>query len=335
MLELAKHLFLLEHTDRQRVPKGFAAGFQLHIDEIAEGSAVPRLVYEHPEPLPLLGVTGETYFTRARDLISDCIAANDGEALPEQFPKELLVHFNQLGRSLRDGETLELPRDGHRVAAVLTPERRKRLVLAADRVYEREVELVGSIAEADWERSTFRLRMIDGNDVVVPMSTAFHPRARRYGGHRRHLVIVKGIGAYDSWERLQKVLNTESLEVIQNFEIAGKFDDLANLQDGWHDGRGRALAEDALAFVAERMVTGFPERLPIPAIVPTQEGNLLLEWRAPGHPSVDMFLSPPRAHFHSFREGGGDLEREFELATPADWASFFAFLARQIPLEPV
>lgn len=327
VVELAKHLYLQDHLDRQRVPKGFSSGFHLHIDRIDPGSAQPMLALVTAGAMALFA-SGETYFSQARDLISECIAADDA-ALPARFPKELLSHFNQLGRSLRDGEALELPR-AHAVLAVLTPERRKNLVLAADQFYEREVELTGSIAEADWEKSTFRLRLPDSLQTIVPMPHSFHAKAREFGGRTRHQVSVKGIATYDSWDRLQKVVSVDSLEIHKNHFLASKFDELADLKDGWHEGRGVAPDKDRLAAVAEKLTTHYPERLPMPILVPTQDGNLLLEWDAQGEPSLDIVLGDWRAHFHSFGDGHAEVEQEFRLDDEAVWNQLFAFLNEQI-----
>ena len=39
IVELAKHIYLREHTERERVPRGFASDFHLHIEKIDPGSA--------------------------------------------------------------------------------------------------------------------------------------------------------------------------------------------------------------------------------------------------------------------------------------------------------
>jgi len=324
VIDLAKHLYLIDHPDRQRVPKGFASNFHLDIERIEGGSARPLLV------LVLSGgalapAGGENdYFERARDLISECIAAPEN-ALPENFPKELLRHFNELGRSLRDGEALELPRPGT-ANAVLTPDKRKKLVLAADQVYEKDVDLLGSIAEVDWEKSTFRLRLADGSQVTVAMPDSFHNKARAYGGKPRHQVALKGIAAYDSWDRLQKLVSVETLEVVENHAIAMRMDELAQVPAGWFEGQGAALDADKLAIVADRLVAEYPERLVLPGIVPTQDGNLLLEWVADGYPSLDVTLDDFHASFHAFGPDGNDIERDFNLVSAADWQSLFEFL---------
>jgi hypothetical protein len=323
VVELAKHLYLKDHPERQRVPKGFNSNFHLHLEKVDDGSAMPLLSVVVAGVLELSG-GGNTYFERARDLITECVAAPAGQ-LPPAFPRELLSHFNQVGRSLRADETLELPRSGT-TPARLTPERRKSLVLAADSVYEREVELSGAIEEADWAKSTFRLRLSDGNPCVVPMPETFHHRAREFGGRPRHQVTVKGIATYDSWDRLQKVISVESLEIQLNATLSAKFDELAELADGWHDGTGKAPNKEKLIQVAEKLVAQYPEALPLPVIVPTHEGNLLLEWNTARAPSVDIALEAMRADFHSFGDSGLEIEEEFSLISDSAWDRFFSFL---------
>lgn len=327
IVDLAKHLYLMDHPDRQRVPKGFTANFRLDIDRIDPGSAMPKLVMVLSGALALVG--GEQdYFEQARDLVSECIAAPES-ALPANFPKELLVYFNQFGRSLREGEALELPRQGSG-SAILTPDKRKKLVLAADLVYEKEVDLLGTIAEVDFERSTFRLRLADGGQVVASMPDSFHNKAREYGGKTRHQVALKGVAAYDSWDRLQKLVSVESLEVVKNYAIATRMDELAQMQDGWFEGQGVAPDDDKLAIVADRLVADYPERLTLPTVVPTQDGNLLLEWTVGGSPSLDIRLDNLQASFHAFGPNGVDIERDFNLATHSEWQALFGFLSDNI-----
>lgn len=327
IVDLAKHLYLTDHSDRQRVPKGFAANFRLDIDRIDPGSAMPKLVLVLSGALALVG--GEQdYFEQARDLVSECIAAPEN-ALPANFPKELLVHFNQLGRSLREGEALELPRQGAE-SAVLTPDKRKKLVLAADRVYEKEVDLLGTIAEVDFEKSTFRLRLADGGQVVASMPDSFHNKAREHGGKTRHQVALKGVATYDSWDRLQKLVSVESLEVVKNYAIATRMDELAQMQDGWFEGQGIAPDAEKLAIVADRLVADYPEKARLPIVVPTQDGNLLLEWNADGSPSLDIRLDNLQASFHAFGPNGVDIERDFNLTSTLEWQTLFGYLSDNI-----
>ena len=331
LIELAKSLYKQDHPERERAPKGFAANVHLDIQEIGEGSAKPILALVMAGTLALQGGDA-TYFEKARDLIAECVAAPDGH-LPPRFPKELLGYFNQLGRSLRVDETLELPlaTSGN---AVLTPDRRKQLVLAANAEYQREVELKGFIGEVDWENNRFRLRLSDGSQTNVPLLPSFHGDAREYGGRSRHLVIVSGVGTFDAWEHLKQVLSTDSSEVVKNFEIATRLDELFQIQRGWFEGKGAALDKDRLSLFAEQIVTSFPDDLALPVFIPTQHGNLLLEWDAAGDPSLDVRLSDLQASFHAFDTDGGDVERDFGLNSESDWKTLFDFLSENVRKRP-
>jgi hypothetical protein len=323
VVELAKHLYLKKFPHRQRVPKGFEADFNLHLQKIEDGSAKPLLSIVTAGTMVLAGNFAH-FFERARDVVTDCIASADGH-LPADFPRELLAHFNHVGQSLRPDESLELPRAGL-PPAVLTPDRRKRLVLAAERVYERPVELTGTINEVDWLKSTFRIRTIDGLQTIVPMPESFHQQSRELGGRTRHQVTVRGIGAYDSWDQLQKVVSVDSFEIQRDYVIAGRLDELSDLSNGWCDGVGVAPDKTKLSFLGERIVGHYPERLPLPLIVPTQEGNLLFEWKLPGDPSLDMNLQNMSASFHGFTPQAVEIERDFELRDDQKWMELFAFL---------
>ena len=328
ILELAKHLYLEDHPDRQRVPKGFAANFRLDIERIDPGSAKPALALVLAGVLALQG--GERdYFEQARDLVAECVAS-PVVSLPSSFPKELLAHFNQFGRSLRPDETLELPLPGSVVPASLTQEKRRQLVLAADNYYEREIDLLGFIEEVDYSKSSFRLRLLEGGNATVPMPASFHGVARKYGGRDRHLITVRGIGAYDAWERIQKVVQVESLDVLKNYVIATKLDEISQLKDGWFEGFGLAPDADDLAALSEKLINEYPDKLPLPLLTPTQDGNILLEWAAEGDPSLDINLKAKQASFHSFEvDDAGEIERDFILDT-SNWQALFAFLGASI-----
>lgn len=327
IVELAKHLYLESHPDRQRVPKGFASSFRLDIEGIGPGSTRPLLTWVISGALALTG--GEQdYFAQARDLIAECIAA-PGNALPEKFPSELLFHFNHFGRSLREDESLELALRGGQNFARLTQEKRKQLVLAADQVYERDISLMGHIEEVDFAKSSFRLKLLDGGQAVVPMPDSFHNAARTYGGRPRHLINVVGVGTYDSWDRLQKVVAVDALEVIKNYSLSSRFDEISQIKDGWFEGHGFAPDAERLAFVSEKLIADYPDKLPLPRITPKQDGNLLLEWGIEGDPSIDIDLTERQASFHAFDTNGEDIERDFHL-DPRGWNALIAFLGENL-----
>lgn len=330
ILALAKHLYLQAHPERQRVPRGFADNFRLDIERIDGGSTMPVLATVMVASALNLQGGSPSLFERARDLVAECVAAPEGH-LPPDFPRNLLSYFNQVGQSLRDGEAMELPRPGHASPAILTPARRKSLVLAED-AYEKEAELLGSIAEADWEKSSFRLRLIDGRQITVPMPDSLYATVRQLGGAFRHHVSLKGVVAYDAWDQPRKVVSVETLDVVRNHALAARLDEIAQLRDGWFEGQGLAPNADQLATVTD-WLSRYPDAIVLPRVFPTQEGNLLLEWPDASDPSLDINLSSMQASFHAFGPDERDIEEDFDLGNQDGWKSLFTFLERHIPEE--
>lgn len=299
VIELAKHLWLSEHPGRERVPRGFEKGFSLHLEGMVEdGSAKPLLSWVVAGALALQG-GNNIYFEQSRDLIAECVSASaTNQPLPAKFPKDLLDHFNVFGRSLREGEALELPRAAG--PAQLTPESRKKLVLDAQRVYSKDVDLTGRVGEIDWEKQTFRLRLEEGAAITAPLPENFSELARQAGGKDRLSVLIRGVGVFDAYDRLQKLAETHHLELLPNQTLAAQIEELAALQDGWLEGQGKAPDKDQLAWATDRLVSSFPEDLPFPHIGPTPEGGLFLEWiQKPWRISAEFFLPDHRCELQA------------------------------------
>ena len=328
IVELAKHLYLEDHPERKRAPKGFEEGFALHLAQVEGGSASPVLAVVAAAGLALQGAS--SYYESARDLVGDCVASKVAEAgLPPRFPKKLLAYFNVFGRSLRDGEAVELPRAGGAVAE-LTPARRKALVLDVQRVYSKDVEESGVVAEIDFDGKTFELRRDDGSSVCVPMPDNFAEDVRRAGGRERTMVQVSGVGVFDAHDRLQKLAETQHLEIFPNQALVAQVEALALLQDGWCDGDGIAPDKEQLEWAAGKLAEGFPENLPFPLVAPTPEGGLFLEWiAAEWRVSCEVLLPTHSAELQAVNTVSGAVEdAEVNLDTPQDWHALFTFARR-------
>jgi len=141
---------------------------------------------------------------------------------------------------------------------------------------------------------------------------------------------VSGHATRDSRVELRTMITLSSLQVQPGHRLSAKFEPLLRLADGWLDGQGVAPHKTRLAEVAGKMVEWYPDDLPLPSIVPTDEGNLLFEWDGEGDPSVELDLYSMRASFHAFLPDETEIEREFSLANEASWREFFAFLHERL-----
>lgn len=333
VIELAKHLWITDHPGRERVSKGFENGFSLHLEGmVGEGSAKPSLAWVTAGALALTTAKANaSYFEQARDLVAECVSASAGnQPLPDRFPKGLLDYFNLFGRSLREGEAVELPRPGIAPAAVLNLERRKALVLAARKVYTKDVELSGIIEETDWAKQTFRLRPKDGPAVTVPLTEAFRETVRAAGGKERTVATVKGIGVFDAWDRLQKLSEMHHLEALPNAALADGLEELMNLEDGWYDGEGKAPDKTQLAWITEALVKDFPQDVDFPLVAPTPEGGVFLEWiQKPWRISSEIHLPTHRCVLQATNINTRiSEEAELDLDQPASLPALFEFVRK-------
>jgi hypothetical protein len=331
VVEVAKHLYIQAHEGRQRVPKGFEKEFSLHLERLDGGSAMPLLSWVAAAGLLLPGGGHGPFFEQARDVIAECVrAAADDQLLPAAFPKHLLDYFNTLGRSLRDDESVDLARDAAPARAVLTPERRKKLVLAAQKTYLREVERAGLIDEVDWAKQTFRLRLDDGSTVIAPFSPANETLVRQAAGVARTRVTLRGVGVFDASDELQKVSATEHLEISQNHALSVQFEALANVKDGWMEGVGKAPAQADTEWLANQLLISFPADIPFPFTCLTPDGGVFLEWTLGAWiVSAEIPFPDRRCELQATNTNTGEtIDEERALNNAADFAAVYAFARR-------
>jgi hypothetical protein len=138
------------------------------------------------------------------------------------------------------------------------------------------------------------------------------------------------VGEHNAKGELQTVIDIRPSAMQRDDQIASRLDEIGALADGWHDKKGVALDRKKLSAVYECLVGHYPENLPLPAIVPTPEGNLLFEWKGPGDPSLDLHLETLTADFHAFGKGGNDVEASFSMLKSDDWDELFAFLDKHL-----
>ena len=233
-----------------------------------------------------------------------------------------------LGRSLREDESVDLHPDST-TGAKLTPERRKRLVLAGQQYYTREVHYAGTVAELDWEKGTFRLRLTDGAVVVAPLPEFFRERAVNAGGKARSLTQIRCIGQFDAYDHLQKIVETLQLEVSAN-PLAAQFEKLGAVTDGWLEGAGQAIDPELLAWASDRLLETFPQDLSFPFVCPTPTGSIFLEWSLGDWTvSAELMSANGNCELQAVNTRTGEtVDADHVVDSPASFASVYDFIRR-------
>ncbi|MDD2724198.1 MAG: hypothetical protein PHH59_09295 [Methylovulum sp.] len=298
IVEVAKWKFRESHPERERISRGFGKGLELHLAGVEEGSAIPVIMLVFPMLFPSAEAS---YFEQARDAIIETIAcAEQGKPLP--LPSELLGYFDRFGRGLRGNEFIEFSGKNNQPAR-LTLETRKRLILASKaEEWTEEMPLKGRIFEVDQVRMSFELELKDGTklkapltnqhlDIVLEASTGFRKGMR---------VAVQGVVKKDRQDHFRSIESVEHISPLDPLDVESRLEELAELQDGWLDGKGIAPNGDGLLWLAKEFDVNFSPLLPLPYLYPTAEGGVQAEWSIGNwEASLEVNLDNKRAEWQA------------------------------------
>jgi hypothetical protein len=319
LIEVAKREYLSANPGRQRTPRGFAKGLELHLAAIEEGSAVLSLVLTG---LSLLPHTESAYIASARDKIAAAIGSVEKGKQPDLAP-ELLRYFDRFGRSLQEGESIAFSlSDGE--TTNLTPELRQKLLRASQaEEWTEEATLKGRISAVDQADGTFELQLRDGTKLKAPLDEQHRQTIldvfTRY--RSKGIAAVQGIIKRDRSGRSKSFESIEHINALDPLDVTSRLEELALLESGWLDGKGGlALDPAALKRLSEAFDQFFAVELPLPHLYPTAEGGVQAEWSS-GEWEVSLEIQLPslKAAYQALHLRSGECEeREFDLAAD-DW----------------
>lgn len=325
IVEVAKWKFREEYKGRKRVPRRFADGVALVLTGVGEGSAKPviQLMLAANTLLPPAAVP---YFHEARAAITEAVAAADrSQQVTVTLPSEYLGYFNRIGRRLKPGEAIEFPTGDAAAPARLTPESRRRLVLASSKESEvtEAVALPGSVTELDLTLSTFHFQLLDGSRVKGPAeSVHLDALMDALEASRKNLkVLIVGSGRVNRSNKLQRIESVEHVIPLDPLDLSVRFHEFGQLRPGWLNGKGIPPAPAALDRLAAEFDSLFPADLPLPFAYPTAEGGVRFEWAVGRHDlSLDIDLDTRRGRWHDLRlDTDAEVEQLLSLDLPADW----------------
>ncbi len=282
--ELAKIIYCGKHG-KDRVPKGFGGRYNLVMTGLLDGSAVPVFKRDRDTEAALLKVEQPDEYDEARELVSSVIAST---ALPQGFPKALLLHFNRFGKSLREGEAIELISPGKTSGPKLDREVRLKLLTLKGETPRYDVCILsGKIRAADVLDHTFTIKLDDESSVYGNFDQPFNLGIRRaLLSHENIDVKLIGIGKYTVSGEIEGPIKLQHMTIYEEnlstdlppFE--SRLDELQRLEAGWLDGdEGQAVSPGAISWsreVLRSLVT--KNNMPSPFIYPTTEGGLQAEW---------------------------------------------------------
>lgn len=328
IIEVAKWKFLQSHESRTRVPRGFTDGLELHLTQVEEGSAIPVIALVFGTLFPSANIT---YFDQARESIIEAVAsANLNQVDTSQLPPNLLGYFDRFGRSLRDGESMELTAANQQVAQ-LTSETRRKLIRASQVVeWTEEMSLTGLIAEADQARMSFQLELKDGTKLTAPLNSQHLDTVlATFNDYRNGArVQLQGVVRKNRQDQLKSIESVEHISPLDPLDVTARVNELAELKNGWLNGKGLAPEKSALDWLARSFAMNFDPDLPLPYLYPTPEGGIQAEWSiANWEVTLDINLQQKTAEYQALQLLNQRCDEcVLNLAEQGDWQEFNASL---------
>lgn len=312
LVEVAKRQYLAANPDRVRVPKGFTKGLELHLTAVEDGSAVAVIALTFATLCP---PSDANYFEQAKEQIVETIAAVS-QGKPPALPAELLRYFDRFGRGLHDGEAMEFAH-GNGQTASLTPATRERLLRASQaEQWTEEATLKGRIPAFDQSTNCFELELRDGTKLKAPL-LELHCKTvleAAVGYRDGVLVAIKGVIQRDRADRRKGFESIEHITPLDPLDIETRLEELAQLQNGWLDGKGLAPHPEGLCLLTQAFDEYFAANLPLPYLYPTAEGGIQAEWTlGDWEVSLEITLPTLQAEYQALHLKTGE-SHELELA---------------------
>lgn len=322
IIDLARYLFIQDHHERQRVPRGFVDSFRLVLRTVEVGSAIPVLERLVPDNAQVVRLFGDDYFARARNQIENAVrAASARQVLPNDFPRQLIPQFNQFGKSLRGNEYIELRDPEHPVGPRYDRDTRRHLILQYKPEYQASVDVIAEVRGGVLDREQIVFCLADGRiiDAIAPESVV-----QQVFPIIPSQVRLIGSGIYDQNDRLKSIVHIDELMTGDEMALPTPIDEriaqLGNLGAGWYEPDSVPIDQGLLAnfrdFVDRIIADG---TISAPFIYPTPDGNLQAEWSFPSW-EVSVVTSAARGLvlFHATHlESDNERDAEFPIA-PAE-----------------
>lgn len=339
----ARALYLGNHPERERLPKGFDGELHLVLDRVTEGSVVPNILRESAMPT-LFPPDGDDLFDQARQKVQALIASAGADSgLSAEAERQVLARFNAFGRSLGADESITVAPPGKKEGALYNREVRRRLILRTAATYEAVVDLVGEIRAADKDAETYTLKTLEDERIPVRAASLFLPVALRSLEQDNVLVRVRGTGVLDGAGKVLRITNTTDVSLAEEgadktplgcpTPIDKQADALAALPDGWFDEDSRAYDPSALAWLA-KLFTAVQEAfgLPTPYVYPTPEGQARAEWPGSGwEVIVTVDLKAREANLMAVKLGSDRVEEDHAiLAQPGGESRLGKFVVEHL-----
>ncbi len=329
---VARSLYLREHPNRKRVPRGPAFELALRLTAVEPGSVKPVLERALPTTEALFA-TEHDWFEESRRLINEALRGfNDEQShLIANFPADCLDDFSAVGRSLAADESIEFSDvHGDTPPAILNVDVRKRIVRHTKLGHlDVETLLIGRVTGLRSQPAKFDFKVEENGRKF---EGSYHDdgmfsqlKSVMDEEDRASLVALSAVARQTPDGETVELVDVLAVELTLPDTWRERLSQLARLQAGWLDKGSSPPSAQALD-QTERLLLGcLDEMLPRPGIFPTPEGGLQLEWTSPDSETEVRISADGSVHVLWFSTSTDD-DREADYSPDDDLANVATFI---------
>lgn len=288
MAELANYQRLLFAVARdlwrqanpgRRLPHHFDDKLNLSMTEFRTGSVVPVLARNASLDIPGPPDYGDLAVAYIEEAFARIVRENE---LPADISDAAAVAFKKIGSSLDEHELFQF-RASSENPVKYSKKLRQRLLGHGSNAESRDGLVVGQIRSLDSFDKKFILRTSSGNDIEGSYADALLFEDL-HEAHKlpdsRTLIRLACTYLYDAESGVQRIEDVDSVTpfTIDAARLSERLIALAGLENGWGDGEGQPVSLPTVEFVSKIWQALEAQAIETPAIFPTEEGGLQMEW---------------------------------------------------------
>ncbi|MEW5724997.1 MAG: hypothetical protein AB1896_17935 [Thermodesulfobacteriota bacterium] len=216
LLETAEHLWRRENPERTRLPRGFKDSLRIKFYEIRQGSTTVPLFYEREYEDDQMRLEYGDELNDAVNLVeAGLAAASEDRPLPENFPKNVIPLFGDLGKSLGPEDYIEARSPKRERPVSFTPLVRERLISQEERTYEDLVDLTGEVRAADLDGLNFTLRLEGGGKIPGKFEPEDEPKIiEAFKDHATCRLNILGTAEFSHKDgTIKRIIRVEEMNV--------------------------------------------------------------------------------------------------------------------------
>lgn len=342
VFELAKKIYLDRNPSRKRVPKGFTENVYLKLATIEEGSTIPHILIAAVTSLstptiPVQNTDYFSYFENSRDKVFELVEnANSGKSI--DIDNKFLNYFNRIGKNLEEGETIDFLNEPNSSRNIkFSKNTRRKILLSRNEKLEYSEKIIENILipSIDKKNQIFKIE-IDNNVIECPISLDFqetiYTAFQEY--ENKTLISLKATGVFNQNNKLIHVEDIESMDILDPFDISVRLSELSNLEDKWYNGiDGIALNKKHLEIFKNYFESFFNSDLVLPAIFPTINGDIVLEWKKGDNEitlEVNLLNLTSTLFYFDMQNDDEDFEETLELESEIKWSKLNDLISKYI-----